>query len=103
MYTETQCEDQDGFAAEVSFTQSSLDERLASSYSLSLLEDNLVLLTLQPTEDNSGTDCPGSEDGSCQDSTTGNFNFAVSFTEDNQIEWAGTSDPGLTIFTLTRV
>jgi len=98
VYTETQCEEQYEFSADGSFSQTSLDEILAGSYSLSAVENDLINLTLQPTQDNLGTDCLGSN----EDSTIRDFNFILSFPNESQMGWSRTSDPDLVIVTLDR-
>jgi len=59
-YPDTQCEELYDFTSDGSFSQTSLDEALAGNYFIELFETNMTQVRLQPTEDNLGTDCLGS-------------------------------------------
>ncbi len=98
-YTETQCEERYVFSRDGSFSQTSLDEALVGSYQIEQIENSGIQLSLQPTQDNLGTDCLGSS----EDSTTRNFTFVISFPVNDQMDWARTSDPGLVIVSLNRL
>jgi len=98
IYIDTQCEEQYEFLSDGSFSQSSLDEVLVGRYFIASFESDMTELTLQPTQDNLGTDCLGRT----EDSTARDFNFLVSFPTNDVMEWAPTSNPELIVASLDR-
>jgi len=101
-YVATQCLEMYRFSSDGSFSQTSLDEELAGSYTIYPFQTDTEkqILTLTPTQDNLGTDCLGSNEDA---STMRPYTFIVAFPSMDIMTWAQTSNPDFVITGLSRV